>query len=109
VIALNVGLYVSIPKTAVPSQDTGQLRGFIRGDNGFSFQVMQPKIEAYRKVLLQDPAVADVTGTSGGNGASNARISVRLKPRAERGASAREVADRIRANAPRERITSSGE
>jgi multidrug efflux pump len=100
VVALNVWMYVAIPKTVLPPQDTGQLRGFIRGDDGFSFQVMQPKIEIYRSVLLQDPAVADVTGTSGGNGASNARISVRLKPRAERDASAEQVANRIRAAAP---------
>jgi multidrug efflux pump len=100
VVAMSVWLYMAIPKTVLPQQDTGQLRGFVRGDNGFSFQIMQPKIEAYRKVLLQDPAVADVTGSAGGNGAANARISVRLKPRAERDASARQVADRIRSRAP---------
>jgi multidrug efflux pump len=100
VVALNVWLYVAIPKTVLPQQDTGQLRGFVRGDSGFSFQVMQPKVEAYRRVLLQDPAVEDVTGSAGGNGAANARISVRLKPRAARDASARQVADRIRSRAP---------
>jgi multidrug efflux pump len=100
VVAVNVWLYVAIPKTVLPQQDTGQLRGFVRGDNGSSFQVMQPKIEVFRRVLLQDPAVQDVTGSAGGNGAANARISVRLKPRAERDASARQVADRIRSRAP---------
>ena len=43
-IALNVALYVVVPKTFMPQQDTGQLIGFIRGDNALSFQVMQPKI-----------------------------------------------------------------
>ncbi len=100
VVAVNVWLYIAIPKTVLPAQDTGQLRGFVRGDDGASFQVMQPKIEAYRRLLLQDPAVQDVTGSAGGSGAANARISVRLKPRAERDASARQVADRIRARAP---------
>src|SRR5690606_9950311 len=100
VIALGVWLYMGIPKAVRPAQDTGQLRGFIRGDNGASFQVMQPKIEAYRRLLLEDPAVQDVTGSAGGSGAGNARISVRLKPRAERDASARQVADRIRSRAP---------
>src|SRR5690606_36129018 len=100
VVGLNVWLYMSIPKTVLPQQDTGQLRGFIRGDDGFSFQIMQPKVEAYRQLLLQDPAVEDVTGSAGGASAANARISVRLKPRAERGVSAREVADRIRSTAP---------
>ncbi|WP_178118453.1 efflux RND transporter permease subunit, partial [Pseudomonas sp. BAV 2493] len=57
-IALNVLLYVVVPKTFMPQQDTGQLIGFIRGDNALSFQVMQPKIEILRKSLLADPAVA---------------------------------------------------
>ncbi len=101
VVGLNVYLYISIPKTALPQQDTGQLRGFVRGDDGFSFQVMQPKIEVFRQALLKDPAVQDVTGTSGGNGgAGNAQISVRLKPLAERKLPARAVADRIRRNNP---------
>ena len=41
----------------MPQQDTGQLIGFIRGDNGLSFQVMQPKMEIFRKAVLADPAV----------------------------------------------------
>ncbi|HEX2861080.1 MAG TPA: efflux RND transporter permease subunit, partial [Lacunisphaera sp.] len=82
-------------------QDTGQLNGFTRGDDGFSFQVMQPKIETYRKLVLSDPAVQDVIGTSGGNtGVSNAWMMIRLKPRKERGVSAREVIDRLRLQAP---------
>ena len=99
-VGVNAWMYVKIPKTVLPNQDTGQLRGFIRGDNGFSFQVMQPKIEAYRKVLLKDPAVQDVAGVAGGSGASNAQLTVRLKPLAERGLPARAVADRIRRTAP---------
>ncbi len=100
-IALTVTLYIRIPKGFLPQQDTGQLMGFVRGDDGFSYQVMQPKIEVYRQVLMADPAVQDVIGTSGGsNGLSNSRIMVRLKPLAERGVSATEVINRIRAKAP---------
>ena len=44
VMALNVSLYIAAPKSFLPNQDTGQLGGFIRGDEGLSFQVMQPKI-----------------------------------------------------------------
>lgn len=62
---------------------------------------MQPKIETYRQFLLKDPAVADVTGTAGGQfGTSNSRIMVRLKPLKERGVSAQEVVNRIRMTAP---------
>jgi multidrug efflux pump len=101
-IALNVWLYVAIPKSMLPQQDTGQLGGFVRGDDGFSFQVMQPKIEAYRRLLVNDPAVADVTGTSGGRGGiSNSWFRIRLKPLAERGESAAAVAARLRMQAPK--------
>ena len=100
-IALNVAMYITIPKGFLPAQDTGQLMGFARGDDGFSYQVMQPKIEVYRKLLLEDPAVQDVIGFSGGSsGISNSRMMVRLKPLRERGVSAQEVVNRIRAKAP---------
>jgi multidrug efflux pump len=99
-IALNVSLYVSIPKGFLPIQDTGQLNGFVRGDDGSSFQLMQPKIEIYRQLLLADPAVDDVIGTSGGYGVGNSWMMVRLKPLAERGVSATEVINRIRLKMP---------
>ena len=100
-IALNVTLYIKIPKGFLPSQDTGQLFGFARGDDSFSYQVMQPKIETYRKLILADPAVQDVIGTSGGtSGLSNARMMIRLKPLKERKVSAIDVANRLRYEAP---------
>jgi len=100
-IALNITLYVRIPKGFLPQQDTGQLQGFVRGDDGFSYQVMQPKIEIYRRLLLEDPAVQDVIGSSGGStGTSNSRIMIRLKPLSERGVSAAEVINRLRAKLP---------
>jgi multidrug efflux pump len=101
VIGLNIYLYVAIPKTMLPEQDTGQMTGWVRGDDGFSFQLMQPKIQEFRKVLLADPAVEDVFGASGGgNGVSNAWMRISLKPMAERGVSVMEVTDRIRRQIP---------
>jgi multidrug efflux pump len=99
-IALNVSLYLSIPKGFLPEQDTGQLGGFVRGDDGFSFQVMQPKIEAYRRLVMADPAVADVIGMSGNNGVSNGWMMIRLKPLAERGEPASDVVNRLRLKMP---------
>jgi len=101
-IGLNVFLYVQVPKTFLPQQDTGQLTGFIRGDDGLSFQVMQPKMEAFRKAVLADPAVESVAGFIGGQGGiNNAFMIVRLKPLAERKISAQKVIERIRANQPK--------
>ena len=101
VIGVNIYLYVAIPKTMLPEQDTGQMTAWVRGDDGFSFQLMQPKIQEFRKVLLTDPAVEDVFGASGGgNGVSNAWMRISLKPMAERGVSVHEVVDRIRRQIP---------
>ena len=101
VTALNVYLYIEIPKGMLPKQDTGQMSAFVRGDDGFSFQVMQPKIEVYRRLLLADPAVRDVVGTSGGSGGlSNSMMRVRLKPLSQRGEPGQAVVDRLQRNAP---------
>ncbi len=101
-IGVNVALYVVIPKTLMPQQDTGQLMGFIRGDDGLSFTVMQPKMEIYRRALLADPAVQSVAGFIGGNsGTNNAMVLVRLKPIAERKISAQKVIDRLRRDLPK--------
>ncbi len=101
VIALNLSLYFSIPKGFLPEQDTGQLQGFVSGDDGFSFQIMQSKIETYRRLIMSDPAVRDVVGMSGGNtGISNAWMMIRLKPLAERKVAAQAVIDRLRIEAP---------
>lgn len=102
VFGANVWLYQQLPGGMLPDQDTGQLSGFVRGDDGFSYQVMQPKIEEFRQLLLKDPAVADVTGASGGAmGLSNSWMRVRLKPLSERGVSAQEVVNRLRMSAPK--------
>lgn len=101
-IVLNVALYVIVPKTLMPQQDTGQLQGFVRGDDGLSFTVMQPKMETYRRALLKDPAVQSVAGFIGGNsGTNNAFVLVRLKPIAERKENAQKVIERLRKELPK--------
>jgi multidrug efflux pump len=101
VVGLNVYLYVQAPKGFLPVQDTGQLVGFVRGDDGFSFQVMQPKIDQYRQLVLKHPAVQDVIGYNGGSlGISNSLFLIRLKPAAERQESSTEVINWLRTNAP---------
>ncbi|MEG5266209.1 multidrug efflux RND transporter permease subunit [Pseudomonas sp. JDS28PS106] len=100
-IVVNVALYVVVPKTFLPQQDTGQLMGFVRGDDGLSFKVMQPKMEIFRRAVLADPAVQSVAGFIGGNGGTNnAFMIVRLKPIGERRISAEKVVERLRKNMP---------
>ncbi|MDU9403582.1 efflux RND transporter permease subunit [Pseudomonas sp. zfem004] len=101
-IGLNIALYVVVPKTLMPQQDTGQLQGFVRGDDGLSFSVMQPKMEIYRRALLKDPAVESVAGFIGGNsGTNNAFMLVRLKPISQRKENAQKVIERLRKEMPK--------
>ncbi|GAB2885838.1 efflux RND transporter permease subunit [Paralcaligenes ginsengisoli] len=96
-IGLNVYLYKIVPKGFFPQQDTGQLLGFFRVDQGTSFTAMLPKLEDFRKVLLQDPAVASVTGYAGGRGGSNSSfLLIQLKPLDVRKISATQVVNRLR-------------
>jgi len=97
-IALNIYLYIAVPKTFLPTQDTGQLNGFIRGDDGLSFSAMQPSMEAFRVAINSDPAVENVVGFIFGN---NAFMSVRLKPLSERQEPADKVIERLRKNLPK--------
>lgn len=101
VVGLSVYLYIEAPKGFLPVQDTGQLVGFVRGDDGFSFQVMQPKIDQYRQLVLKHPAVQDVIGYNGGGlGISNSLFLIRLKPVSERSESSTEVINWLRTNSP---------
>lgn len=101
-IALNVGLFIKVPKTLMPQQDTGQLIGFVRGDDGLSFQIMQPKMEQFRKALLKDADIQSVAGFIGGNsGINNAFLVIRLKPIKERTHSAQQVVERLRMSIPK--------
>ncbi|WLG47656.1 efflux RND transporter permease subunit [Pseudomonas sp. FP1740] len=101
-VGVNIALYVVVPKTFLPQQDTGQLIGFVRGDNGLSFSVMQPKMETFRRAVLKDEAVQSVAGFIGGNnGTNNAFMLVRLKPIKERNLSAQKVIERLRKEMPK--------
>ncbi|MBK5354273.1 efflux RND transporter permease subunit [Pseudomonas sp. TH41] len=101
-IGVNILLYVVVPKTFLPQQDTGQLIGFVRGDDGLSFSVMQPKMETFRRAVLKDDAVESVAGFIGGtNGTNNAFMLVRLKPIKERNLSAQKVIERLRKEMPK--------
>ncbi|ANY14822.1 multidrug efflux RND transporter permease subunit [Bordetella pseudohinzii] len=102
-IALNGYLYTAVPKGFLPQQDTGQLLGFFRVDQGTSFQATVPKLEFFRKIIMADPAVQSITAYAGGRGGSNSSfMQIQLKPLAERGVSADEVINRLRGRLQRE-------
>ena len=96
-IALNVVIIVRIPKGFFPQQDTGALAGAARGPQDASYNVMNDSIQKIQKVVKDDPAVQNVIGFTGGQGATNTgNIFIALKPLAERNISAADVINRLR-------------
>jgi multidrug efflux pump len=98
-ICVNIYLYVAIPKTFFPQQDTGMLQGFVQADQSISFQALEPKVQAFAEIVRQDPAVATVSASIGGGGFGGAsgQMFVALKPLRERKVSADVVITRLRA------------
>ena len=107
-IGLNVFLYVVVPKGLFPQQDTGMLRGSIRGDASASFQLMRGKLQEVARIVEGDAAVASVAGAigggggfglgggGGGGGSTSANVTVTLKPLSRRNVSADQVIARLR-------------
>jgi multidrug efflux pump len=102
VITLNIYLYTVIPKGFFPQQDTGRLNGNIQADQSSSFQLMQQRIDRFTQVVRADPAVANVTGFTGGGQRNNAGIFVALKPLSERDVSSEQVIARLRGKLSKE-------
>ncbi|RJF54471.1 multidrug transporter subunit MdtC [Serratia inhibens] len=101
-IALNVWLYVSIPKTFFPEQDTGRLLGFIQADQSISFQAMRVKLEDFMKIVREDKDVENVTGFTGGSRTNSGSMFISLKPLSVRSDDAQKVIARLRARLAKE-------
>ena len=95
-VALNVYLYIIVPKGFFPQQDTGRLVGFIRGDQSISFQAMRDKLARFVDIVKSDPAVDNVTAFTGGGQRNRGSMYIALKPLAERKISADQIVARLR-------------
>ena len=95
-IGLNVYLYAKVQKGFFPQQDTGRLIGFIRADQGISFQAMRAKLAAFVDIVKSDPAVDNVIAFTGGGQRNRGSMFIALKPLAERGVTADRVIARLR-------------
>ena len=84
VIALNGYLYVAVPKSLFPQQDTGQLQGGLSADQSISTNAMGDKLRQVVDIVRRDPAVASVVGFIGGSRAGGGFMFVELKPVSER-------------------------
>jgi HAE1 family hydrophobic/amphiphilic exporter-1 len=89
-----------IPTGFIPSQDTGQLQGQTEMIQGIGFESLAAHQQEVIRIIREDPNVLSVTSNigSGGPGGNptGGRVSIELKPRAERTLTADEVIDHLR-------------
>jgi multidrug efflux pump len=92
-------LYVVVPKGFFPVQDTGVILGISEAPQTVSFPSMAIRQQRLVDILLQDPAVDNISsfiGVDGTNTTLNSgRIQINLKPLEERKISASEVIRRL--------------
>ncbi|WP_414057052.1 multidrug efflux RND transporter permease subunit MdtC [Pantoea dispersa] len=101
-VGLTIWLFIAIPKTFMPEQDTGRLNGFISADQSISFQAMRGKLQDFMNIIKADPAVDNVTGFTGGSRTNSGSMFVSLKPLSERSESAQAVIARLRVKLAKE-------
>jgi multidrug efflux pump len=95
-VALNVFLYVVVPKGFFPEQDTGLLIGGLQADQSISFQLMKQKLGQFMAIVQADPAVSSVVGFTGGRQTNSGFTFISLKPLSVRKVSADRVIGRLR-------------
>ncbi|MHB2166779.1 efflux RND transporter permease subunit [Alsobacter sp. R-9] len=95
-----VWLYIATPKGLIPEDDTGLVGGWVGASSDVSFPAM---VELQKRVaarVAEDPAVRHVSSSVGGSGwaatVNNGRLTIVLKPPAERDASTQQVLERLR-------------
>jgi HAE1 family hydrophobic/amphiphilic exporter-1 len=83
-----VWLFNQVPKGFLPSEDQGRFQVSIEGMQGVGFDDMTRHVMDVAKIVGADPDVfgysANVGGGPGGGGLNTGRVSIDLKPRAER-------------------------
>jgi multidrug efflux pump len=92
-------LFIVIPKGFFPVQDTGVILGISEAPQTVSFESMAERQQRLVDIVLQDPAVENVSsfiGVDGTNTTLNSgRVQINLKPLDERKVSATDVIRRL--------------
>jgi multidrug efflux pump len=98
-LVLTIFLFVIIPKGFFPIQDTGVIQGVSEAAQSISFPEMSRQQQRLTKIILQDPAVDNLSsfiGIDGTNTTLNSgRILINLKPIAVRKIGASDVIRRL--------------
>ena len=96
-LALNVYLVKRVPKGFFPQQDTGAVMGGMQGPQDTSFYAMRAAVQQAVSIIKADPAVENVMGFTGGQGAVNSGfLYCSLKPLEQRDVTASQLIDRLR-------------
>jgi multidrug efflux pump len=100
-LAATLWLYDVVPKGFLPQQDTGVILGVTDAAPSISVKAMSERQRAVAEIVRQDPdvaAVASFVGAGSVNPTTNAgSLTIALKPRDQRNASADEIIARLRA------------
>lgn len=87
-LLLTLMLCYFIPKGFFPISDTGVIQGISESPQSISFDAMSERQQAVVKVILEDPAVENVSSFIGIDGTNvtlnSGRIQIVLKPKAQR-------------------------
>ena len=98
-LTLTALLYVFIPKGFFPVQDTGLIQAVSEAPQDISFAAMAARQHTLAEILLEDPAVENLSsfiGVDGSNTTLNSgRMLIKLKPREERDLDAAGVIRRL--------------
>jgi HAE1 family hydrophobic/amphiphilic exporter-1 len=109
-MAVSIGLLIGtvyifglVPKGFLPSEDQGRFNISVEAMQGIGFNEMVRHQQDVAAIVVQDPNVASYSsnvgggpGPGGGGGGNTGRISVDLKPRAERSMSVDQVIASLR-------------
>ncbi|MBL0791035.1 MMPL family transporter [Klebsiella michiganensis] len=86
--ALTAVLYILIPRSFFPVQDTGLIQGVTIASQDVSFNEMAKRQQALAKVILQNPSVESLSSTIGIDGSNTSlnsgRLQINLNPFDER-------------------------
>jgi HAE1 family hydrophobic/amphiphilic exporter-1 len=95
VLAMTVLLFQKIPKGFLPNEDTDQLFALTEAVEGISFDAIKERQLQIAQIVKRNPNVLDFmssVGSRGGiGGPNNGFLFMRLRPRAERKATAQEI------------------
>ncbi len=98
-LVLTVVLYLIIPKGFFPVQDTGVIQGISQAPPEIGAQAMAARQQELVAAILADPAVLSVSSFIGVDGtnltANSGRMSINLKPLAERDVNATQLVARL--------------